>query len=298
MLLSGLLLAALALALAWPVPLLLHRYFRSADDAPAALILWQAIGLAGGISLIAALVYLALSSVGPTFPAAFDGLRAYLTGADPGNPFWHLVLLIGGLVLAAHMLITLVVNAWRAHRHRRRHYEVLQLVSTPSDGESGVRILHSEEPVAYCLPAGAAPITVVSTGLLTLLDTPQREAVIAHEAVHVRQRHDLFMLPFLAWRKALPWLYAPEAAMRSVNELVELLADDAARRVVRAEDLSAAVSLMNDATLADRSEVIERRLDRLSRPHPEARAGNRAAIVAVAAVILALPFAIGALPLL
>lgn len=298
MLLSGLLLATLALALAWPVPLLLHKRRHTAEDPLVALLLWQAIGLAGGLSLIGALVYLALSSLGWTFPEVWHGVQTFLGPEKIEMSLGHIVLLVGGLLLAVHMFITLLVGAWRTQRHRRRHFEVLQLVSAPGPAGSGVRVLQSQEPVAYCLPAGAEPVTVVSSGLLTLLNEDQRAAVIAHEASHVRQRHDLFMLPFLAWRKSLPGFYAPSAAMHSVGELLELVADDDARAVVPARDLAAAVALMNDATLVDRPESIERRLSRLAKPPSTGGRSTRVAAVASALLLLALPPAIGLLPLL
>jgi hypothetical protein len=55
--------------------------------------------------------------------------------------------------------------------------------------------------------------------------------VIAHERAHLDQRHDVVLVAFRAWRNALPWFPIAARAASEGGVLVELLADDRARRV-------------------------------------------------------------------
>ena len=57
-------LGLLALALAWPVPILLARASWPARSPAAALVLWQAIALAGGLSMIGAFLTFGLAPFG------------------------------------------------------------------------------------------------------------------------------------------------------------------------------------------------------------------------------------------
>ena len=58
-------LAVFALALAWPVPILLS-HAKWPTRAPAtALVLWQAVALAGGLSMLGALLTFGLAPFGP-----------------------------------------------------------------------------------------------------------------------------------------------------------------------------------------------------------------------------------------
>jgi bla regulator protein blaR1 len=60
------------------------------------------------------------------------------------------------------------------------------------------------------------------------LDGDQLAAVVAHERAHLRERHHLLLLPFVAWEAALPVLPAAARAHAGVRELVEMRADDVA----------------------------------------------------------------------
>jgi hypothetical protein len=90
-------------------------------------------------------------------------------------------------------------------------------------------------------------MTVLSAGLLELLDDEQLRAVIAHERAHVNQRHHLVLLAFRAWRSALPWFPIASRAQDAVGVLVEMLADDRARREVDDDVLAQAVALVASA---------------------------------------------------
>jgi hypothetical protein len=81
--------------------------------------------------------------------------------------------------------------------------------------------------VAFCIP-GARPLLVLSSGMVAELDDGQLAAVVAHERAHLAEHHHLYLLPFLAWRAALPVLPAATRALTAVRELVEMRADDRA----------------------------------------------------------------------
>ena len=63
-------LAVLAVLLAWPVPALLARARWPRRDPLVALVCWQAIGLAGGLSIIGALLVHGLAHWGHSLPEA------------------------------------------------------------------------------------------------------------------------------------------------------------------------------------------------------------------------------------
>jgi Zn-dependent protease with chaperone function len=112
----------------------------------------------------------------------------------------------------------------------------------------GTRLIDHEAPVAYCLPGTTRSITVLSAGLIDLLDDDQLRAVIAHETAHVTQRHHLVLLAFRAWRVSLPWFPIATRALDAVTVLVEMVADDRARREVTADTLARSIALVASAS--------------------------------------------------
>jgi len=232
-------LAALAVALAWPVPLLLARASWPARSPAAALVLWQAIALAGGLSMIGSLLTFGLAPFGPDLVTATTSL---VTGEVDSIESWNALALCGAALLTAHLLLNLVLTVVRSERQRRRHEQLVKLLSSPM--ESGARLLDSPAPVAYCLPGALSSITVVSAGLVELLDDTEMLAVIEHEKAHVAQRHDVVLVLFRAWYASLPWFPIAFRAQREVGMLVELLADDTARRSVTDQVLARAIVLV------------------------------------------------------
>jgi Zn-dependent protease with chaperone function len=199
-------LLAVTVALAWPVPAWLARSRTALRHPAVALVAWQLVGLGCGVSAIGALL-------------------AY----GVGSPQWtHRVALVSALVLAGHLLLTAGVVGARTMRHRRRHRRLLDLVGHPLPALPGGRLLDSPTATAYCLP-GRRSRMVVTSGALDTLSAPALAAVIAHESAHLSQRHDLVVLPFVAWQAALPFLPSARTARAAVALLVEAMADDAAR---------------------------------------------------------------------
>lgn len=220
----GFALVILAVVLAWPIPEAVaaaqDRARRTADPV-AAVIVWQAIGIAGGFSLISACIAFALAPL-----VHVPGIRL-----DDALDWWRWPLLVVGIGLLALLLGSLLWEARSARLHRARHREVLSLVSEPREGTPETRVIDTDLALAYSV-AGGSGTTVVSTGLLALLDDEERDAVLAHEREHLRLRHDLLTLAFASWHRMLPLLPATRTALEAVSAAIEIMADDAARRSV------------------------------------------------------------------
>ena len=221
-------LALLALALAVPVPIALARAAWPSRAPVRALLLWQAIGLAGGFSTIGALTALGFA----TLPASRIGAGLAFGAA----------LVFAGYLLG-HLVATIVIVA----RQRRRHHALLDLLTSPHPTRAQTRVLDDAAPVAYCLPRGVGSLTVLSQGLLDRLSPDELSAVIAHERAHVEQRHDLLLLAFRAWRSALPWFPIAVRAEAEVAVLVEILADNRARQSTSDQVLARAILTVADA---------------------------------------------------
>ena len=218
-------LAGIAVLLAWPVPALLARAAWPSRDPVVALLCWQAVGLAGGLSIVGALLVHGLAPWGHSLPSAMEAVvRGHPAAAEVRGDHW--VSLTLGVVLLVELLGVLVVSEVRTIRARRRHRELLELVVRPAR-EPDARVLEHPAPVAFCIP-GARPLLVLSSGMVAELDDDQQAAVIAHERAHLRERHHLYLLPFVAWEAALPLLPAARRAHVAVRTLVEMRADDAA----------------------------------------------------------------------
>jgi len=253
-------LAVLAVILAWPAPLWLQRAKWPSRAPGAALILWQAIGISGGLALVTAPLTWGLQPFGSgifsagaelwrTFNAqGFYGL-VYDTRWDPLG----LAAVTLGCILFGHLTLVLLHTTYLTFSQRKRHREFVDVLSaslhddaygstTPPNCPASTRVLPVEHPLAYCLPAINSPITVVSTGLLNQLSSKQLAAVLAHESAHLTQRHDLLRLAFQAWHKASPWLPATSTAAQEVTELTEILADNVALSQHTRQDLAAAVA--------------------------------------------------------
>lgn len=237
---SAIALAFVAIFLAWPAPIVLSRAAWPARAPARALILWQLIALAGGFSMIGALWLI--------FDAIF-----------PAHPWLSA---IPAAALALYLIAHLVVTVVRFDRQRRRHLQLLLLLSEPDPTRKRTVLLDDSAPVAYCLPRGVGSVTVLSKGLFDALDEDELAAVIAHERAHVEQRHEVLLVAFKAWRSALPWFPIAARAEVEVEALVEMLADDHARRTQPAAVLARAIlqvgSVQAEAGTPGRSRQVDR----------------------------------------
>ncbi|MFC9918905.1 M56 family metallopeptidase [Agromyces binzhouensis] len=299
-------LGALALALAWPVPVALSRADWPARSPATALVLWQGIALGGGLSMIGALLAFGASPAGSLSGAA-DALIPVIAAGPilEGFGVVHLAALTLAVGLAVHLALNLATTAVRAERARRRQHRLIDLLASPASASTGARVLAHPVPAAYCVP-GLRTATVITDGLVDLLDDDELRAVVGHERAHLDQLHHLVLLAFRAWHAALPWFPIANRAERSVAMLTEMLADDAPRRRVGVEPLrtallrvgssgaSAAYSDSPTASAASDERVLERRLARLEADlhplDPRARSATwllATAIVAVPVCVLA-----------
>jgi len=283
-------LGVLAIALAWPVPLLLARSAWPRRSPAAALVLWQSIAVAGGLSMIGALLTFGLAPFGTDLLSAVVNL---ITGGVQRIESANAIALCGAALLAGHLLLNLVTTIVRAERQRRRHAQLVTLLSSPLDG--GTRLIDSPAPVAYCLPGALSTVTVVSAGLIDLLDDDEMRAVIEHEKAHATQRHDIVLVLFRAWYASLPWFPIAFRAQREVGMLIEMLADDRARRVVDDTVLARAIALVGSGRAEptgewDGSATAREASSRIVRlaavPLPRIAESG---IVAIAVLLLAIP---------
>ncbi|RBP64014.1 peptidase M48-like protein [Brevibacterium sanguinis] len=285
MILVGSLLAVLAFLLAWPIPAALSRF---RGDPVSEVVLWQAVGLSGGLSLIGTALAFAVDSDSRNLPAGIWDLVRGQSHADLGIGAW--ILLIVALLLIGRLLGCLAVTFFSARRTRLRHAEILHLLSEPSSTHPNTRIITTDEAVAYCLPQGPKKGTaVLSTGLLEVLPEEERAAVIAHERAHLDFRHDLLVIPFAAWHRALPFFSATAIGLNSVNRLIELMADDLARDRVDPEVLARAVAAAARISPDHRDDLSRLRIERLTQPPHPARIPVRVTSILSAVAMLLVP---------
>jgi Zn-dependent protease with chaperone function len=311
-LVASILLAAFALALAWPVPVILARS-RWQWRAPAtALVLWQAIALAGGVSMIGSLVAFGLVPFGDDVPSSLAGLGRAITTGTPvsGSDVIHLASLCAGVLLGVHLVLNLALTVIISERQRRRHRHLVQLLSSPVPDRPNTRLLDHSVPVAYCLPGTAHSVTVFSAGLVDLLAPSELAAVIEHEKAHLLQRHYIVLMAFGAWRSSLPWFPIATRAHREVGLLVEMLADDFARRAVDDRALATAIALVSTQTpqslpqdpydswepVAESQQQLASRVARLLDGSPRLSRVGRTIVGAAALALIAVPTVLLVLP--
>ncbi|PSL04636.1 peptidase M48-like protein [Haloactinopolyspora alba] len=221
-------LLTLALLLAGPAPALLSRARWPSRVPRAALVLWQSLALSALLSALGA------GASAGAMVVAYD------------HPSVVLVVLH-----ASALLLTLVVLArllWSAHvlgmtlrTRRRRQRHLVDLVARTDGRAPGVHVLDAGRPLAYCIPGLPSRLVVSSPALDDLADD-EMTAVLEHERAHGRARHDLVLEGFGALHNAFPRFVRSRTALDSTSGLVEMLADDAARR--RAGDVPLARALV------------------------------------------------------
>ena len=281
----------------------------------AAILLWQALGLASGLAAVGTLIGLAL-------PASRGGLvlsvlRAAgllgrggvfglagsfgLSGVD-GVPLLvvavRLTCLAAGLALLASLCWVLLAASVAALQARRRQRALLTLLAHGDPKVPGALVVDYPSAAAYCLPGlGSGSRIVVSVGTLELLGRRELAAVLAHERAHLRERHDLVLLPFTALRRAFPRSATCAGAHRAVALLVEMLADDHALRGCPARELVSALVRFGTAgtcpappaALAAGEGEVAARVTRLLQPARPLPAVALLAIFLAAALLVAVP---------
>lgn len=298
-----------------PVSVRLARAQWTRRAPRSALVLWQAVCLAAGFSIVSGLVLLAVEPMGDTVLGAAWNFFAALLSGTLHLPVWRLVCGAAAAVLTVVLLTVLGRTAVLTTRRRRAHRQVLDLLTGPSpkkavDGRPvavgglsrvpEVRILDHRAAVAYTLPGWHSRV-VLSAGLVDLLTEQELAAVIEHERAHLRARHDLLVLPFQAWAVALGRIPGVRLAGGSVAELTEMLADDIAASHTSRATLASALAkvalsgeppVVPPNRLADTPAItgtaVADRVRRLLDPKPLS-ALETAAVWTMSIVLLAIP---------
>ncbi|MGB8939242.1 MAG: M56 family metallopeptidase [Streptomyces sp.] len=115
---------------------------------------------------------------------------------------------------------------WRHYRvHRAAHRALSGLPGTP------VAVLPDDVPYAYALPASGSTRgrVVVTTAMLSCLESPERRALFAHERSHLVARHHRFLLAVQLAARANPFLGPLRTA---VTYTTERWADEEAARAI------------------------------------------------------------------
>lgn len=261
-----------------------------------ALIAWQALTLAGVLSLIGSAIAIGLAPYQRGVLASLAALASdFANGTVPPRitPVRAGVALLG--VLAGFWLLTAyATSAWRVARTRRRQRALLHVLASQKDELGGALVIDHPLAAAYCLPGRPARV-VVSTGALGLLTTPHLNAVLDHERAHAREHHHLVTLPFAALCRAVPHSLTVRRAADSVELLVEMLADDLAARRQDATTLAEALRRFGGSTGVVSVRAVAARVDRLAAPVPLPLAA-RLLVLAAAVVLAATPVSLLVFP--
>jgi len=280
----------------------------------AAILLWQALGLGWGLATVGALI--GFGATAPRVAVASGALQRLTSIARAGGRpaavdvigAIRLVCLAAGVLLLAILCWILIAASTSVVRARQRQRELLSLLAHGDPKVPGALVVDHPAAAAYCLP-GLRSAIVISAGTLDLLDAAELAAVLAHERAHLRERHDLVLLPFLALLRAFRWAGIARQAYGAVGLLVEMHADDRALRHRPARELATALLRVGAAggggvpsgalAVASRAEECEvaARVVRLLRPAPGLSNAAVALVVAISAAIVTVPAALLVLPL-
>lgn len=293
-------LALLTVILAGPASALLARA-RWVSRAPrAALVLWQAVGLGGGLGVLTAGLTLAAADIDSRWWPGLVAAPGQWRRLGWGGWFGIALTACVGLYLVAATITSTarVLATRRAHRHRLAMISraLPQPPSPPAKHDAPVRLLDHPHAVAYGLP-GFRPQVVLTRGALETLTAAELDAVLAHEQAHARGRHDLVIQPFIAWARTFPFLPTARGAVNAVGQLVELLADDAALARCDRADLKSALGKLGgqhlDVTGHDNGVMLRQLASRITRLGdgglvPLSR-GATALVYVVAALVVVAP---------
>jgi Zn-dependent protease with chaperone function len=276
----------------------------------AAILLWQALGLGWGLAAVGALAELGAAGGRSGVAGGVLALASRLAagrGLASGLTVFRLLALTAGAALLLLLCLTLLAALATVTRARRRQRALLSLLARGDPKVPGALVIDHPAAAAYCIP-GLRSAIVISAGTLDLLDQAELAAVLAHERAHLRERHDLVLLPFTALHRAFRWSAVAREAHGAVALLVEMLADDRALRHRPAIQLATALLRVGTAgggqapsgALAAAGPAadgqVAARVSRLLRPAPRLSIPALALLSAVAALVVAVPVAFLVLP--
>jgi Zn-dependent protease with chaperone function len=278
----------------------------------AAIVLWQAIGLGWGLAAVGMLIGVGTTGGGAVLTGALDQVqrvaRAGVPAAGHVAEAARLVCLGAGVVLLSVLCWILVAATASVVRARQRQHELLNLLAHGDPKVPGALVVDYPAAAAYCVP-GLRSAIVISAGTLDLLDADELAAVLAHERAHLRERHDLVLLPFIALLRAFRWAGIARQAYQEVGLLIEMHADDRALRHRPARELATALLRVGAAggggvpsgALAAADPAVDgevaARVIRLLRPAPAISNAAFAFVLAISAAVVTVPAALLVLPL-
>jgi Zn-dependent protease with chaperone function len=292
-----------------------------------AIALWQALGLSWGLATVGALIGFGASGMPgrawlglPAMMSTAGHAGRVLLGTSAPAVRWHLLTVVRGTSLTAGTVL-LAVLCWiliaaiaTVLRARNRQRTLLGLLAHDDPKVPGALVVDHPAAAAYCVPGLRSQI-VFSAGALDLLDQAELAAVLAHERAHLRARHDLVLLPFTALLRAFRWSATARAANKDVALLVEMLADDRARRLRPARELATALLRVGASgggyapagalAVAGRPQAgghgvdgeLAARVTRLLRPPPDLPLAAQVVLLTVAALVVMAPVVAVLLPL-
>ncbi|HMG64870.1 MAG TPA: M56 family metallopeptidase, partial [Streptosporangiaceae bacterium] len=233
-------------------------------------------------------------------------LRLRATYDTPGGAtVAGLGLTVAGAV-AARTVVTALAHLRGTRRLALAHAQTARFVGRPEPG-LGATLIDHRQPAAYCV-AGRHPTVILTTGALEALNGDQLAAVLAHERAHLAFRHHLLKDLARIGRQVLPFVPLMRDTDTQVARLVELHADDMARRSCAPGPLATALVILAtgaspEPALAAAATDAVQRIHRLLGPaEPLSRArrqllGAAVAAIALTPVVLALVPAVVALAL-
>jgi len=232
----GVALGILAVILVGPGSIWVGRWSFLHRAPRPAVVLWQAGSVSALLSVVGAGVALSLGLLHNPDPSVAEVIV-------------YSMILIFTLIVVGRLIWSLVIVARTTGTRRARHRRAVDLLDQASRraglaGPPGLRVMNEPMPVAYCLPAVRRSRVVLSDGALRALAPDEVAAVLAHEEAHLRARHDLVLDTFTALHRAFPIAVRSNVPLDEARLLVELLADDAARRRTGAVPLARALVAM------------------------------------------------------
>ncbi|MFB7324392.1 MULTISPECIES: M56 family metallopeptidase [unclassified Streptomyces] len=297
-----LLLSAVALTLAVPVPRTLARAGWPEREPVVALWVWQCLVATVLLCCLAGLVLGTAAVFSTVHDRVFAPAPPAVTAAYDSSvaPVWAAgltLLLAGGAAWTTAMLARELVEARRRRGLARAHLRerAPDLPAGLPAARGPLLVLEDEYPDAWWMP-GHPPQLVVTTGALHRLTGHQLDAVLAHERGHARAHHDWLLHLSTALATGFPRIPLFTHFCEQTHRLVELAADDTASR--RHGHLTTALALIElnqhrgVLSCASSNRLLSERVDRLLEPPPRLDRRRRALTTAVAALVPLLPLLI------
>ena len=157
---------------------------------------------------------------------------------------WLIVLLLVGALALTAGRAELVIFRGRDRLRDLGTLAATRALWTETRERFELVVLDTDVDVA-CSLAGRRPRVLVSQGLLMTLSDAELEAVLCHEEAHLVGRHNELARLAEIGAACFPWLPASRDLRRLTALLVELAADDHARRCVGTEVTASALTKMS-----------------------------------------------------